>query len=49
MTAFLSARAVSYRWRRRALVDAVSLDIEGGTHDVLIGPNGAGKSTLFAF
>ena len=46
MTAFLSARAVSYRSQRHTLVDAVSLDVEAGRMTVLIGPNGAGKSTL---
>jgi iron complex transport system ATP-binding protein len=46
VSVFLSAQAVSYRWRGRALVDAVSLEVESGGMTVLIGPNGAGKSTL---
>jgi iron complex transport system ATP-binding protein len=46
VSAFLSAQSVSYCWRRRALVDAVSLEVETGRMTVLIGPNGAGKSTL---
>jgi iron complex transport system ATP-binding protein len=46
LTAILSARQVSYSFRRRPLVDAVSLDVEPGRMTVLIGPNGAGKSTL---
>jgi len=46
VSAFLSAQAVSYRWRRRALVDAISLEVETGHMTILIGPNGAGKSTL---
>jgi iron complex transport system ATP-binding protein len=46
LTAILSARTASFSLRRRALVDAVSLDIEQGRMTVLIGPNGAGKSTL---
>jgi iron complex transport system ATP-binding protein len=46
LSAILSARTASFSLRRRALVDAVSLDIEPGRMTVLIGPNGAGKSTL---
>jgi len=46
LTSILSARQVSYSFRRRPLVDAVSLDVEPGRMTVLIGPNGAGKSTL---
>jgi iron complex transport system ATP-binding protein len=46
LSAFLSAQAVSYHVRRRALVDAVSVDVETGRMTILVGPNGAGKSTL---
>ncbi len=46
MSAFLSARGVSYRWNRRALVDDVTLDVALGRVTIVVGPNGAGKSTL---
>jgi iron complex transport system ATP-binding protein len=46
LSAFLSAREVSYLWRGRPLVDAVSLELEVGKTTVLVGPNGVGKSTL---
>jgi iron complex transport system ATP-binding protein len=46
LSAILSARTASFSLRPRALVDAISLDIEPGRMTVLIGPNGAGKSTL---
>jgi iron complex transport system ATP-binding protein len=46
LSAFLSAQAASYFWRGRALVDAVSLEVETGRMTILVGPNGAGKSTF---
>jgi len=46
LSAFLSARAISYVRRGHSLVDAVSLDVEAARMTILIGPNGAGKSTL---
>jgi iron complex transport system ATP-binding protein len=46
LSAFLSARMVSYSWGRQTLLKSVTLDVELGRMTVLIGPNGAGKSTL---
>jgi len=46
VSALLSAEDVSYYWRRRPLVDSVSLDIASGRVTAVVGPNGAGKSTL---
>jgi iron complex transport system ATP-binding protein len=46
LSAFLSAQGVSYHWRRRALVNEVTLDVALGRVTIIVGPNGAGKSTL---
>jgi iron complex transport system ATP-binding protein len=46
LTAFLSAQAVSYRWRKLPLLDEISIEIESGQMTIVLGPNGAGKSTL---
>jgi ABC-type multidrug transport system ATPase subunit len=46
LSAFLSARTVSYSWGRQTLLKSVTLDVELGRMTVLIGLNGAGKSTL---
>ena len=42
----LELRDVSLRADGRALIDAVSLDIEAGPKTVILGPNGSGKSLL---
>lgn len=39
------ARAVTVRYRRRAVLDGLSLEFGPGVHG-LLGPNGAGKTTL---
>jgi len=46
LSGFLSARGASYHRRGRALVDAVSIDVQLGRVAIVVGPNGAGKSTL---
>jgi iron complex transport system ATP-binding protein len=46
LSASLSARGASYHLHRRALVDAVSLELALGAVTIIVGPNGAGKSTL---
>ncbi len=46
MTAVLSMRDVSFRWKHKTIVHAASLDILAGSFVVVVGPNGAGKSTL---
>ena len=43
----LSIRGLTKRYGERTALDALSLDIGGGSFCVLLGPNGAGKSTLF--
>jgi ABC-2 type transport system ATP-binding protein len=43
----LSIRGLSKRYGERTALDALSLQIGGGSFTVLLGPNGAGKSTLF--
>jgi branched-chain amino acid transport system ATP-binding protein len=47
MTALLSVKAVTKRFRGLVAVDAVSLTVEAGDIFAVIGPNGAGKTTLF--
>lgn len=47
MSALLSLRAVSKRFRGLVAVDAVSFDVADGELFAIIGPNGAGKTTLF--
>jgi ABC-2 type transport system ATP-binding protein len=46
VTAALSARAVSKRYRATTALDAVDLEVAPGELVGLLGPNGAGKSTL---
>ena len=43
----LRAHALVKRYRRRTVVDGVSLRVEQGTCVGLLGPNGAGKTTTF--
>ncbi len=43
----LIAKEVVKRYRRRVVVDAVSLQVASGEVVGLLGPNGAGKTTSF--
>jgi branched-chain amino acid transport system ATP-binding protein len=47
MTALLSLKNVSKRFRGLVAVDAVSFEVTEGEIFAVIGPNGAGKTTLF--
>ena len=43
----LSAQSISKSYKKRTVVDSVSLEIDSGTIVSLLGPNGAGKTTTF--
>ena len=43
----LRAAGLVKRYRRRTVVDGVSLHVEQGACVGLLGPNGAGKTTTF--
>ena len=47
MTDRLGAEGLTRHYRRRAVVDGVSLQVDGGEIVGLLGPNGAGKTTCF--
>jgi branched-chain amino acid transport system ATP-binding protein len=47
MTALISLKNVSKRFRGLVAVDGVSFDVTEGEIFAVIGPNGAGKTTLF--
>ncbi|MBA3014026.1 MAG: LPS export ABC transporter ATP-binding protein [Proteobacteria bacterium] len=43
----LEAKKIVKRYKRRTVVDGISLSVETGTVVGLLGPNGAGKTTTF--
>jgi len=47
MTPTLRVAGLTKRYGERTALDALTLDLQGGTFAALLGPNGAGKSTLF--
>jgi len=44
--ALISLDAVSFRYRRQRVIDALSLDLNEGGAVAVLGPNGSGKTTL---
>ena len=48
MSALLSLKEVSKRFRGLVAVDGVGFEVTGGEIFAVIGPNGAGKTTLFS-
>ena len=47
MTSLLQTEGLTKTYRRRRVVDGVSIRVEAGEIVGLLGPNGAGKTTSF--